>query len=107
MDLSQQLKKLIRDDEESEKKNKMLLQLSVKKVQVEKNIRDANLKLTGKEAELVNIRNENILLDNECLVLGKRTEIARSNVEDLLKRVVIAESKTKQLQVTFPLILLD
>lgn len=99
MDLSQQLKDIVKDDRESEIKNKKLLDASLKQVHLERNIRNAKLDISGKQNQLVNMRIENIVLGNELLGLEKRLEIAKKSIEELLKRVIVAENETKNLQV--------
>lgn len=99
MDLSQQFKNLLKDDKESERKNKKLLEASVNQVHLERNIRDAKSDLSRKLDELVNVRIESIVLGNEVLVLEKRMAIAKQNIKNMLKTVIVAENETKNLQV--------
>lgn len=99
MDLSLCLKNLVENDKQLEQRHKKLIELSMKKVQLEKNIRDNKLKLLEKQDELMNIRKQNLFLNNELLVREKRTEVVKNGVQGLLKRVIVAECDTKNIQV--------
>lgn len=99
MDLSQQFRNFVENDRELERRNKKLSELSLKKVQLEKNIKDAKLKLSGEEDELIRKMNENVLLENELLIVDKGVEVAKQGIEELLREVLLAEQRNKNIQV--------
>lgn len=80
--------------------NKELLELSLKKVRMTKNINELRSKFTEKLHELLNIKEENIVLNNDVLGLQKRVEIAKVSIEELHKKIVDADNQTKKIQVS-------
>lgn len=99
MDLSQQLKNLVENDRELERRNKILSELSIKKVQLEKNIKDAKSRLSAEQTELMNRKNENVVLENEVLVVEKGVEAAKQGIEELIRKVLAVEQDNTKIQV--------
>lgn len=99
MDLSQQLKNLVKEGRDTERLHKKLMELSMKKVQLERDIRDAKLELSSQQDKLMNVRKANVRLSNEFLVQEKRTVVAKTSTEELLKKIVHVENKTSNIQV--------
>lgn len=99
MDLSQEFKDLVEDDKELERQSKKLSELSLKKVQLERNIRDVNLKLSMEQDQVISKRKENVLLENELLIAQKGVEAAQLGIEELIKKVITVEHQNMNLQV--------
>lgn len=99
MDLSQQIKNLVENDRELERRNKKLSDLSMKKVQLERNIKEAKLKLSSEQDELTSRSKENVLLENELLVVEKGVGVAKQGIEELIRKVLTLEHENKNLQV--------
>lgn len=99
MNIPQKINQIKHEDKESDEKNKQMLYAEQKKYRLERDFREINFKLSGKQTEMKKLNQEVIKLDSQLIVLEKQYDIAKRTLEDLLKKVVEGEKKTEYIQV--------
>lgn len=95
MDLS----KLTQQDKEKEVKVNILLEMSTKKYDMQKELESLKVKLSVKESELEKLKRKVVSLGLEVPVIEKQKEIMKEIAENSLRQFLIESKNVEKIQV--------
>ncbi|XP_057663167.1 uncharacterized protein LOC130898124 [Diorhabda carinulata] len=98
MDISEKLLQMALEQKETEKRSKMVTELSSRKCELQKSLRDTKSMVDIKQHELDSLKKECISLSCELPVWREKVKIAKQFMESLVKQVVEQDEIVYKLQ---------
>nr|XP_023015626.1 uncharacterized protein LOC111505102 [Leptinotarsa decemlineata] len=101
MDLSKELNQIAINGREAEIRAKKMYEMTERKYDLQRKIKDANTMLQVKKENLTDIRKETVSLSCKLSVVTAKEQIAKETVHELVHQVVAAEKETEDAQKSY------